>query len=113
MEEEGGPSEGEKVHFWGGGCMWLWYMHRIQGLAYIQLIVQLSFKRFFQTITMGHFPLSNIFVDEKLLFPTVVKSVKNLSCFVCFQEAVNTYEGTHDIHALIVGRAITGIQAFS
>jgi glutaryl-CoA dehydrogenase len=25
---------------------------------------------------------------------------------------VNTYEGTHDIHALIVGRAITGIQAF-
>ncbi len=28
-------------------------------------------------------------------------------------ETVNTYEGTHDIHALILGRAITGIQAFS
>ncbi|MCI5050358.1 MAG: acyl-CoA dehydrogenase [Rickettsiales bacterium] len=28
-------------------------------------------------------------------------------------EAVNTYEGTHDIHALILGRAITGIAAFS
>ena len=28
-------------------------------------------------------------------------------------EAVNTYEGTHDIHALILGRAQTGIQAFS
>jgi glutaryl-CoA dehydrogenase len=28
-------------------------------------------------------------------------------------EAVNTYEGTHDIHALILGRAITGLQAFS
>jgi glutaryl-CoA dehydrogenase len=28
-------------------------------------------------------------------------------------EAVNTYEGTHDIHALILGRAITGIPAFS
>lgn len=28
-------------------------------------------------------------------------------------EAVNTYEGTHDIHALILGRAITGIQAFA
>ena len=28
-------------------------------------------------------------------------------------EVVNTYEGTHDIHALILGRAITGIQAFS
>lgn len=27
-------------------------------------------------------------------------------------EAVNTYEGTHDIHALILGRAQTGIQAF-
>jgi len=28
-------------------------------------------------------------------------------------EAVNTYEGTHDIHALILGRAQTGLQAFS
>lgn len=27
-------------------------------------------------------------------------------------ETVNTYEGTHDVHALILGRAITGIQAF-
>jgi glutaryl-CoA dehydrogenase len=27
-------------------------------------------------------------------------------------ETVNTYEGTHDIHALILGRAITGIGAF-
>ncbi|MFT5115430.1 MAG: glutaryl-CoA dehydrogenase [Parasphingorhabdus sp.] len=27
-------------------------------------------------------------------------------------EAVNTYEGTHDVHALILGRAQTGIQAF-
>lgn len=36
----------------------------------------------------------------------VIRHVMNL-------EAVNTYEGTHDIHALIVGRAITGIQAFT
>jgi glutaryl-CoA dehydrogenase len=28
-------------------------------------------------------------------------------------ETVNTYEGTHDVHALIIGRAITGIQAFA
>lgn len=28
-------------------------------------------------------------------------------------ESVNTYEGTHDIHALILGRAITGLPAFS
>jgi len=36
----------------------------------------------------------------------VVRHMMNL-------EAVNTYEGTHDIHALILGRAQTGIQAFS
>ena len=28
-------------------------------------------------------------------------------------ESVNTYEGTSDIHALILGRAITGLQSFS
>lgn len=28
-------------------------------------------------------------------------------------ETVNTYEGTHDIHALILGRAMTGLQAFA
>jgi glutaryl-CoA dehydrogenase len=32
---------------------------------------------------------------------------------MCNLEAVNTYEGTHDVHALILGRAQTGIQAFS
>ena len=31
---------------------------------------------------------------------------------MCNLEAVNTYEGTHDIHALILGRAQTGIAAF-
>ena len=35
----------------------------------------------------------------------VIRHVMNL-------EAVNTYEGTHDIHALILGRAITGFAAF-
>jgi glutaryl-CoA dehydrogenase len=28
-------------------------------------------------------------------------------------EVVNTYEGTHDVHALIIGRGITGLAAFS
>ena len=28
-------------------------------------------------------------------------------------ESVNTYEGTHDIHALILGRAQTGLAAFN
>ena len=32
---------------------------------------------------------------------------------MCNLEAVNTYEGTHDIHALILGRAQTGLQAFA
>ncbi|MGB0388373.1 MAG: acyl-CoA dehydrogenase [Ardenticatenaceae bacterium] len=36
----------------------------------------------------------------------VIRHVMNL-------EAVNTYEGTHDIHALILGRSQTGIQAFT
>ncbi|MYA16583.1 MAG: acyl-CoA dehydrogenase [Gammaproteobacteria bacterium] len=36
----------------------------------------------------------------------VIRHVMNL-------ETVNTYEGTHDIHALIMGRAQTGIQAFT
>ena len=36
----------------------------------------------------------------------IIRHVMNL-------EAVNTYEGTHDIHALILGRAQTGIQAFT
>ena len=31
---------------------------------------------------------------------------------MCNLETVNTYEGTHDIHALILGRAQTGIAAF-
>jgi len=36
----------------------------------------------------------------------VIRHVMNL-------EAVNTYEGTHDIHALIIGRGITGLPAFA
>jgi glutaryl-CoA dehydrogenase len=37
-------------------------------------------------------------------------------CFarhLVYQEDENTYEDTHDIHALILGRAITGIAAFA
>jgi len=43
----------------------------------------------------------NGIVDE---YP-VIRHMMNL-------ETVNTYEGTHDIHALILGRAQTGIAAF-
>src|SRR5690606_12479147 len=43
----------------------------------------------------------NVIADEF----HVIRHMTNL-------EAVNTYEGTHDIHALILGRAQTGIAAF-
>ena len=36
----------------------------------------------------------------------IIRHVMNL-------ESVNTYEGTNDIHALILGRAITGLQTFN
>ena len=36
----------------------------------------------------------------------IIRHVMNL-------ESVKTYEGTHDIHGLILGRAITGLQAFN
>jgi glutaryl-CoA dehydrogenase len=36
----------------------------------------------------------------------IIRHVMNL-------EAVNTYEGTHDVHALILGRLQTGLQAFN
>ena len=40
------------------------------------------------------------------IYTHVFRHVMNL-------EAVNTYEGTHDIHALILGRGITGLPAFA
>jgi len=78
--------------------------------------------------------------DEQLINPTQISIVKRNSCtkaieaarvcrdvlggngiideydvmrHACNLESVNTYEGTHDIHSLIIGRSITGIQAFS
>ena len=78
--------------------------------------------------------------DEKKLAPEMISMIKRNSCGKALDiarmardmhggngisdefhairnvlnlEAVNTYEGTHDIHALILGRAQTGIQAFT
>ncbi len=78
--------------------------------------------------------------DKKMLAPELISLLKRNSCGKALEiartardmhgangtsdeyrvmrhmvnlEAVNTYEGTHDIHALILGRAQTGIQAFS
>jgi glutaryl-CoA dehydrogenase len=78
--------------------------------------------------------------DEELVSPEMVSIVKRNNCGKALEiartardmhgangiqseyhvmrhlqnlETVNTYEGTHDIHALILGRAQTGLQAFS
>ncbi len=53
---------------------------------------------------MGELGLLGSTIEEE--FGGVIRHVMNL-------EAVNTYEGTHDIHALILGRCQTNIQAFS
>ena len=79
-------------------------------------------------------------IDEKRFVPEMISLVKRNSCGkaldiarmardmhggngICDEfhvirhmmnlEAVNTYEGTHDVHALILGRGQTGLQAFS
>ncbi len=78
-------------------------------------------------------------IDEKRFVPEMISMVKRNACGKALEiarnardmhggngindeyhvirhmmnlEAVNTYEGTHDIHALILGRAQTGLQAF-
>ncbi|KAI7889975.1 glutaryl-CoA dehydrogenase [Mucor mucedo] len=78
--------------------------------------------------------------DAKQLAPEMISMIKRNSCGKAIQiardcrdmlggngisdeyhiirhaanlEAVNTYEGTHDVHALILGKAITGIPAFA
>jgi len=77
--------------------------------------------------------------EEKKLAPEMISLIKRNSCLKALQiardardmlggngiideyhvmrhminlETVNTYEGTADIHALILGRAITGLQSF-
>jgi glutaryl-CoA dehydrogenase len=41
----------------------------------------------------------------------IIRHVMNLEA-VLLADLGNTYEGKHDVHALIIGRAITGIPAF-
>jgi glutaryl-CoA dehydrogenase len=57
-------------------------------------------------------------LDEGKMAPEMISIVKRNNCGKALDiarqnlETVNTYEGTHDVHALILGRAQTGIQAF-
>ena len=105
-------------------------------------IIQLKLANMMTEITLGLQGALRVgrLIDEEKATPEMVSLIKRNSCGKALEiarmsrdmhggngisdefhvirhvmnlEAVNTYEGTHDIHALILGRAQTGIQAFS
>jgi len=105
-------------------------------------IIQLKLANMMTEITLGLQGVLRVgrLMDEDKSTPEMISLVKRNSCGKALEiarisrdmhggngvsdefhvirhmmnlEAVNTYEGTHDIHALILGRAQTGIQAFS
>ena len=105
-------------------------------------IIQLKLANMMTEITLGLQGALRVgrLMDEEKAMPEMVSLIKRNSCGKALEiarhardmhggngvsdeyhvirhvmnlEAVNTYEGTHDIHALILGRAQTGIQAFS
>ncbi len=105
-------------------------------------LIQLKLANFQTEITIGLQSVLRVgrLMDQGLATPEMISLIKRNSCGKALEvarnardmhggngisdeyhvirhvlnlEAVNTYEGTHDIHALILGRAQTGIQAFS
>ena len=105
-------------------------------------IIQLKLANMMTEITLGLQSVLRVgrLMDEDKSTPEMVSLIKRNSCGKALEiarnsrdmhggngisdeyhiirhvlnlEGVNTYEGTHDIHALILGRAQTGIQAFS
>jgi glutaryl-CoA dehydrogenase len=105
-------------------------------------IIQLKLSNMMTEITLGLQSVLRVgrLIDEDKAAPEMISLVKRNSCGKALEiarhardmhggngisdeyhvirhvmnlEAVNTYEGTHDIHALILGRAQTGLQAFS
>jgi glutaryl-CoA dehydrogenase len=105
-------------------------------------LIQLKLTNMLTEITLGMQAVLRVgrLMDEGRATPEMVSLVKRNSCgksldiarmardmhggngiadefhvmrHVVNLETVNTYEGTHDIHALILGRAQTGIQAFT
>ena len=105
-------------------------------------LVQLKLANMMTEITLGLQSVLRVgrMLDEGTAAPDVISIVKRNSCGKALEiartardmhggngiseeyhvmrhaanlETVNTYEGTHDIHALILGRAQTGIQAFT
>ena len=104
-------------------------------------IIQLKLANMMTEITLGLQSVLRVgrLIDEEKSTPEMISLVKRNSCGKALEiarhardmhggngisdeyhvirhvmnlESVNTYEGTHDIHALILGRAQTGIQAF-
>uniref|UniRef100_A0AC35U7D4 Glutaryl-CoA dehydrogenase, mitochondrial n=1 Tax=Rhabditophanes sp. KR3021 TaxID=114890 RepID=A0AC35U7D4_9BILA len=109
-------------------------------LAQTQL-VQLKFANMITEITLGLQACLRVtrLKEQGIVLPEQISMVKRNSCgksldiarlardilggngivdeyhimrHLCNLETVNTYEGTHDIHALILGKAITDLQAF-
>lgn len=105
-------------------------------------LIQLKLANMMTEITIGLQSVLRVgrLIDEEKATPEMISLVKRNSCGKALEiarhardmhggngisdeyhvirhvmnlESVNTYEGTHDIHALILGRAQTGIQAFS
>jgi glutaryl-CoA dehydrogenase len=105
-------------------------------------LIQLKLANMMTEITLGLQACLRVgrLMDEERVAPEMVSLIKRNSCGKALEiaraardmhggngiadefhvirhminlETVNTYEGTHDIHALILGRAQTGIQAFS
>jgi glutaryl-CoA dehydrogenase len=105
-------------------------------------LIQLKLANMMTEITLGLQACLRVgrLMDEDRVSPEMVSLIKRNSCGKALEiaraardmhggngiadefhvirhminlETVNTYEGTHDIHALILGRAQTGIQAFS
>ncbi len=64
--------------------------------------------------TKGEIVMKDVAVNEGALLPNIegLKGPFGFHASYVKLEPVNTYEGTHDVHALILGRAITGLQAF-
>ncbi|KAJ1346130.1 hypothetical protein KIN20_000837 [Parelaphostrongylus tenuis] len=105
-------------------------------------LIQLKFADMLTEITLGLQACLRVarLKDEGLVTPELISMIKRNSCGKSLEiarkardilggngivdeyhvmrhminlETVNTYEGTHDIHALILGRAITGLNAFN
>jgi glutaryl-CoA dehydrogenase len=105
-------------------------------------LIQLKLANMMTEITLGLQAVLRVgrLIDEGRAAPEMVSLIKRNSCGKALEiariardmhggngiadefhvirhvinlETVNTYEGTHDIHALILGRAQTGIQAFT